>query len=145
MVPKNKEENSTIMELSSSQALLGFVGWTFSHVIPVIGLRVMKVLTGKFQYNVWKSDTTHGPEWYQRIRRSHDNCLQNLPLYATIVLLNIVNQKNNIDHLATWYLLARIGQSVSHLISEKPLWVNIRFGFFAIQIGLLGAMGYLTL
>jgi uncharacterized membrane protein YecN with MAPEG domain len=31
---------------------------------------------------------TFGPEWYHRVIRAHANCLENLPIFTLIVLVN---------------------------------------------------------
>ena len=37
------------------------------------------------------------------------------------------------DPLALWALAARVGQSITHLISTSSLAVQVRFGFFFAQ------------
>ena len=42
-----------------------------------------------------------------------------------------------VDGLAAFILLARVGQSLSHIISTAPLFVLLRATFFLAQVGMI--------
>ena len=80
-----------------------------------------------------------GGDAYWRLNRAHMNCLENLPMFATVVLVATVVgiRTGTLDTLAQTYLVARIGQSLAHVSSGSVLAVNVRFTFFLIQVGCL--------
>ena len=73
----------------------------------------------------------------RRIEDAHANCLENLPVFAVIVLTAAaLGRLPAVDALAPWVLYARIGQSAAHLWGVAPLQVLVRAGFWAVQLGL---------
>ena len=77
-----------------------------------------------------------------RLYRAHVNVLENLPLFAAVVLVAAVigRQSTALDVLSVAYLCARIGQSIAHVAPGAGLKFNVRFGFFATQIVCLAFM-----
>jgi uncharacterized MAPEG superfamily protein len=67
-----------------------------------------------------------------RAFRAHLNCLENLPLFASVVLVATVRGVVHplLDLLAVIYL-ARVGQTTIHL-SGRP--GNVRFTFLVVQL-----------
>ena len=66
--------------------LLGFVLWTA--VIAFVGIvvpRVASVLAGTAPPEGWPADVPHGSERYRRTMRAHLNCVENLPLFASVL------------------------------------------------------------
>ncbi len=119
--------------------LVGFVLWTLVLLFGVAGARVSKVLAGRASPGDFPSGVPHGTDAYWRLNRAHLNCLENLPLFAAVVLTarvaNVIGP--TLDVLAVVYLAARIGQSLAHVSSGSAIAVNVRFTFFLIQIGCL--------
>ena len=116
--------------------LLGFVAWTL-FLLTLIGVaRVSKVLTGAAQPNQFPAGVPHGSDAYWRLNRAHLNCLENLPLFASVVLIATVAgiRSGTLDVLARIVLGARIGQSLAHLSSGGNVAVNVRFAFFLTQV-----------
>ncbi len=123
--------------------LLGFVAWVVLILIVGIGaVRVGAVLAGKARPNAFPSDVPHGSEGYRRTMRAHANCVENLPLFASLVLTASVLQVQTplLDTLSVVFLTARIAQSVTHISSGRSLAVNIRFTFFVVQLTCYGFM-----
>ena len=78
----------------------------------------------------------HTP-YYHRLTRVRANLIENIPLWGGLLGLALMTQKTSItDPYALWFLLARLGQTTTHLVSVHPLAINIRFVFFMIQLGL---------
>jgi uncharacterized MAPEG superfamily protein len=74
----------------------------------------------------------------QRLTRAVANCQENLPLAIGVMLLAMVTGNVEITNAtAMWFLYARIGQSVAHLISTSTPMVMVRFAFFLVQFGLV--------
>ena len=124
--------------------LLGFVAWTLVLLLGVGFSRVGAVLSGEKKANEFPSGVPHGGDAYWRLNRAHMNCVENLPLFASVVLVATVAgvRAPMLDTLARVYLGARIGQSVTHVSSGGVMAVNVRFTFFLVQIGCL--VGFLT-
>ena len=117
-------------------APLFFAAWTLLLVGLIAGYRAQLVLQNRIRSNAFPSGTPHGPPWYQRLNRAHANCVENLPVFATIVVIGVLLDVDQALFLALpWIIVAaRVGQTFAHLASGTELAVNIRFGFFVIQI-----------
>lgn len=123
--------------------LLGFAVWTVLLVLIGIGpYRVGNVLLGKARPGSFPAAVPHGPDWYQRLMRAHANCVENLPVFATVVLVAAVTGFHHptFDTLAQVVLGARICQSIAHISSGRGRVINIRFGFFLTQLVCVGWM-----
>src|SRR3546814_20839762 len=69
--------------------------------------------------------------------RSHLNALENLPLFAVIVLAaTALGKTAAVETVACWVLYARIAQSLVHLVSVSSIMVTVRATFYFVQIGL---------
>src|SRR5215204_7225303 len=67
--------------------LLGFAGWTLLTLFGSIGVyRWSRILTNRASIAEWRADLPQGSDWYQRAMRAHMNCVENLPVYAAIVV-----------------------------------------------------------
>ena len=119
--------------------LAGFVAWTLVLLLGIAVARVGAVLRGEKQANEFPSGVPHGGDRYWRLNRAHLNCVENLPLFATVVLLSAVAgvKSPGLDTLARVYVAARVGQSLAHISSGSVLAVNVRFTFFLVQYGCL--------
>lgn len=131
--------------LSASLAgLLGFAAWTLLLVFAVLLYRTGIVFAGRSRANAW----TRGlpppagePGLVTRLGHAHQNCLEGLPLFATIVLVASLAGKLHVtDTVAMWVLYARMAQSVTHMIGISHWLVFIRANFFAAQLLLYAYM-----
>src|SRR5437763_12744438 len=112
--------------------LVGFALWALVLVLAVGTARSSQVLFGKKRANEFPSGTQHGGDRYWRLNRAHINTVENLPIFATLVLAGMLL------HLATpMFLLlprvilgARIAQSLVHISSGSSMAVNLRFTAF---------------
>src|SRR5688500_4234378 len=72
----------------SLYSLLGFVVWTLLVVMGGIGLpRISAVLARRAPPKSFVEDVPHGSERYRRTMRAHANCVENLPVFAALVLM----------------------------------------------------------
>ncbi|EMY75965.1 MAPEG family protein [Leptospira weilii serovar Ranarum str. ICFT] len=118
-------------------ALLGFVFWTLLLGLCVVGIRSFKVLTGTNKSNEFPAGIKHGSEFYWRLNRAHLNCIENLPIFAVLVLIAaFAGVLDETFELAAKIVLgARIFQTLAHLSSGSVLAVNARFTGFIVQYG----------
>ena len=118
--------------------LLGFVAWTIALVIALSIVRLRFLRRGGSAREFGIPDDRR-LVW--RLYRAHANALENLPLFAAVVLVAAVIHRSGpiLDGLAVAYLVARVGQSISHIAPGAGLRFNVRFGFFALQIACLTA------
>jgi uncharacterized MAPEG superfamily protein len=127
-------------------SLLGFVVWTLIVLVLGIGMpRIHAVLTRRAPPKSFLADVPHGSERYRRTMRAHLNCVENLPLYAALVLMGRVIELENatFDLLAALVLPARVLQSVTHISSGSNRAVLFRFYFFFAQLACFVGMAYL--
>ncbi|HVP30283.1 MAG TPA: MAPEG family protein [Myxococcota bacterium] len=126
--------------------LLGFVLWTTLLLVAIGAARVAQILGGKARPSDFPSGVPHGGDRYWRLNRAHLNCLENLPLFAAVVLTGAVIGADApiLDTLALVYLGSRVGQSLVHISSGSDRAVQVRFAFFLVQIGCLLGMVFVT-
>ncbi|MDB5987356.1 MAG: hypothetical protein JWR16_2409 [Nevskia sp.] len=122
-------------------ALIGFTAWTLLLVLVVFGYRGIRVLSGT-PINAWpRGAALADPAFVKRVSDAHINCLENLPIFAVIVLSAAALSKlPAIALLAPYVLYARLGQSLTHLIGTSVPLVMIRATFWAIQLVLFVLM-----
>ena len=118
----------------SATALVGYALWTIAIVFIIPAVRVPLIMGGKREANSFSSDGTDVSPFAARLARVHANCLENLPVFAALVLAALATGNAAVtDGLAMWVLGARIAQSTVHLSSGSNLAVNFRFAFFLVQ------------
>lgn len=118
--------------------LLAFALWTVSLLLFTIGIyRWTRILTGRVEIKAFRADNAQGDNWYSRAMRAHANCIENLPVFGAIVFALYASNLSGglIDVLAAIVLLARIGQSIIHVVFVQTNTVAfIRFIFFFTQL-----------
>ena len=125
------------MALSTPIAcLLGFVGWTLVLLTALAAARLAEIVSGKAGAGDFPAGVPHGGDAYWRLNRAHSNCLENLPIFAIVVLTAAILeiQSSTLDTAAVIFILARIAQSITHLASGSDIGVSARFSFYLIQI-----------
>jgi uncharacterized MAPEG superfamily protein len=90
----------------------------------------------------WAAGESPHPAHRRRIEDAHANCLENLPIFAVIVLAAAtLGRIGAVDALAPFVPYARIAQSLTHLSGVGPMQVLlVRAGFWAVQRVLFGWM-----
>jgi len=125
--------------------LLGFAFWTLITLLGSVGVyRWGRILTGRARLNEFPADVPHGSDWYRRAMRAHANCVENLPVYAAIVVAIIASgvQSKTLDVLAIILLVARVFQTITHIAFEPTnTMVGVRFAFYFTQLVCLFWMG----
>lgn len=129
--------------LLSHWALLGFASWTILLVFFTIGLpRLSAVLSKRARPSSFDPSVPHGSERYRRCLRAHANCVENLPVFASLVLLGSVLEVPGASFqlLAFAVLPARVVQSVAHIASGSDRAVLVRFSAFCAQFACFAAL-----
>src|SRR5262249_27733842 len=109
--------------------------------------RWSRILTGRASIAEWRADLPQGSDWYQRAVRAHMNCVENLPVYAAIVVALIATglQSPLMDRLAITILVARIGQPLPHIaLPPTNAATSLRFALFFVQAACMITMGVVT-
>jgi uncharacterized MAPEG superfamily protein len=118
-------------------ALLGFAVWTLLVLFGTVGVyRWSRILTGRVRISEWQADLPQDSDWYQRAMRAHMNCVENLPVFASLVLIAALIGLNSqtFELAAVVVLPARMLQSVTHVASGRNRAVLVRFVFFVAQL-----------
>jgi len=120
----------------SVAALVFYALWAVALVLMVGADRVLLVLRGEAKANAFASGTPHGTDSYWRLNRAHLNTVENLPIFATIVLSAYVVGQGTaaFNLLAAIVVCARIVQSLIHIASGSVTAVTFRFLAFGVQI-----------
>ncbi len=116
-------------------SIIGLIAWSLFLILALLTLRSALVLTGKVAVNGFLLDGSDIGEGNVRYMRALGNSLENLPLLIGPLLLAVAMQAQAIsDEVAVYILLARMAQSICHIISTNPVAVAARFSFYLIQI-----------
>ena len=122
--------------MTALQALLGFTAWTLALIGLVFGYRGLAYLKGT-PITHWPRGVRHAddPALLHRIEDAHANCLENLPLFAVLVLVAAAMAKlPAINALAACVLYCRVGQSLAHLWGTGSMLVHVRATLWAGQL-----------
>lgn len=118
--------------------LLGFAAWTVVLLLFTVGVyRWSRILTGRVPIRDFRADQVEGDDWYKRAMRAHGNCVENLPVFAAIVLALFASGVGGVvvDYLSVGILVARIVQSLIHVsLVQTNAVVVARFIFYFVQI-----------
>ena len=124
--------------------LLGFAGWTVALLASTIGIyRWALIFAGRAAVNGFPADAPEGADWYKRAMRAHANCIENLPVFAAIVIALHVSGAGGAaaDFASIAILAARIMQSLVHVcLPQTSAVVTVRFSFLMVQL-----VGFATL
>lgn len=121
--------------------LLAFTALTFGLVFIYVNYRVALVFTFKTPANSWTrgNPSWQNPAWVTRFEHAHANCLENLPIYAAIVLAaSLLDQLAVLEGLAWIYFGFRAAQVLIHLISTNALFVFLRANMLIGQWVIIG-------
>lgn len=101
--------------------------------------RVPMALFGSRKFSDWeRTELNTDPGFMVRAKGAHLNCVENFPIFAAVVVIAALMSKGAVvDGLAPCVLLARIGQSLSHILSTAPTFVLLRAAFFLSQVGMI--------
>jgi uncharacterized MAPEG superfamily protein len=128
--------------------LLLFAGWTLATLLGTVGIyRWTRILTGRARLGEFHADEVQGTDFYRRAMRAHANCVENLPVYAALVVVIVASgvRSPTLDRLAIAMLIARILQTVTHVaMPQSDAVVGVRFAFFFVQLAAMAGMGALV-
>ena len=115
--------------------LLGFAAWGMLILYGIGAMRTIAVRKGEKKPNEFTAGVPHGSDFYWRWNRAHLNVTENLPFFATIVIVGTLAhvQSDWFDRLAIVVLGARVLQSIFHISSGRNRVVLARFTAFSIQ------------
>jgi len=124
--------------------LLGFAAWTIVLLIFSIGAyRWFNILAGRMAISGFRADQPEGADWYKRSMRAHANCIENLPVFAAIVLALYVSGTSGpvVEFASIAVLAARVLQSLVHAcLRQTDAVVAVRFSLLLVQL-----VGFFTL
>ena len=117
-------------------ALVFYALWAIALVLTIAIDRLLLIFRGRVKNNEFLSGVPHGNEAYWRINRAHLNTVENLPIFAAIVLAAWVAgaESHLFNLLAMLVLAARIVQSIIHIMSGGQIATWFRTTMFAVQI-----------
>jgi len=125
-------------------ALILFALWGLLLVASVGIWRGAMLATGKMKAGTITSGAPHGPDAYWRLNRAHMNVMENLPVFAALVLVGVgrVANASEFDTLASVVIAARIVQSLIHISSGTAGAIRLRFAAYLVQWACFVWMGW---
>lgn len=117
-------------------ALVLFALWTMTLVLALGAWRLLLVVTRRVPSGGFTPGTQHGSDAYWRLNRAHMNATENLPIFATLVLVAAYFQVPDpaFEWLTSLVLYARIAQSLIHVSSGSQAAIALRFLAFVVQV-----------
>ena len=116
-------------------ALAGFAAWYVVLTILMGTFRMSRMVAAGKAANSFAVNGSDLPGFGERVTRARDNCYETLPIFASLALVAYASNRLAVtDPLAMWVLWARIGQSVTHLISTSVPAVLVRANLFFAQM-----------
>lgn len=132
-IPSTQTERQHVTP--SSLALVLYAAWTLLLLTAIAALRTNETLARRRPRNGFAVFGDDVSAFSARLCRAQANCYENLPAFAALVLVAVTTGHSQVtDPLALWLVAARIGQSVTHLISIRNWALNLRFVFFVAQM-----------
>ena len=120
---------------STAIALIGFAGWYTLLSVALAGYRVRFILAGTKAANTFTNDGEDLGGLGHRLTRARNNCFETIGLFAAIALgASLAGRLDLTDPLAMWVLYARIGQSITHVVSTSVPAVLLRANLFFAQM-----------
>ena len=117
--------------------LLGYVTWILVLLLWLAVYRTLLVAKKQQTVNGFKADGSNSPAFGERLARAQGNCVESFAFIGGLMLLALATNSAAITNgLALLLLAARLGQSITHLLSTSVLAVQIRFAFFLAQIAI---------
>ncbi|MEN9727786.1 MAG: hypothetical protein RL434_2152 [Pseudomonadota bacterium] len=115
-------------------ALIGLAAWAIIQTFVLVFVRLNAVRAGH-PINTFDPTGKDLRGFAYRVTRAHGNTLENLAIFAGLLLYAIATSQTAItEGLACWLLYARIGQSVVHMFSTSAPFVLLRANLFGAQM-----------
>jgi len=119
----------------TAAALVGFAAWLALLTIALGFYRLAVMLRTNKAINSFATDGQDIDPLGHRLTRARNNCYETLPVFAALALGASTSGRLDVtDPLAMWVLYARIGQSLTHIVSTSAPAVQLRATFFFAQI-----------
>ena len=116
-------------------ALAGYIIWTIALFLVLAAYRTS--LSKERNTLKFSADGSDMPDFGQRLTRAQANCSESFTIIGGTLLLALATNSGAItDDLALVVLVARLAQSLVHLVSTSNLAIQLRFVTFLIQIGI---------
>ncbi|PCI99293.1 MAG: hypothetical protein COB14_06745 [Alphaproteobacteria bacterium] len=117
--------------------LLAFVLWTVMWIFVMLVLRMKVAIPGKVKITEFTHTGAEISPLMQRVSRVHANCLENLPIFASVVFVAAQTGTLDIINGLVWvYFGARVLQSLIHASSVSKAFIMPRAMCFWVQVGL---------
>ncbi len=118
-------------------SLLGYITWILILLVWLAIYRTVLVAKKEQAVNDFKSDGSNSPAFGEQLARAQGNCVESFAFIGGLMLLALATNSAVITNgLALLLLAARLGQSITHLLSTSVLAVQVRFVFFLIQVAI---------
>lgn len=124
--------------------LLAFAAWTLLTLALTVGsYRWGRILTRRAGFRDFGEYQIEGPAWYRRGMRAHANCVENLPIFAAIVVVVFAADLHSLtlDVLSLIVIGARIPHTLVHVSFEQTeTVVRLRSLLYNTQFLAMAAM-----
>lgn len=124
--------------MTTIQAVIALATIWLAVTALLLGLRGTLVMLGKRKADQFLPDSSDQSPIIQRITRTHANNYENIPAMLA-VLLAMIAMNVSLDPMWMTVLVAgRLLQNLIHIVHVNHWTVQLRFAFFAAQLGVIG-------
>ncbi len=118
--------------------LLAYAGWALFLLILLISARSLAVLSGKTKADGFPPYHYNPACPLNRLHRAYLNTLELLGILIVVGATALwLGNTELAACLLPWIVAARVAQSIIHLVGVNHWLVQIRFGFFLVQVALV--------
>jgi hypothetical protein len=119
-------------------ALLAYIAWTLILLVALAAYRSYLSMSGSFAGLKFKADGSDIPDFGNRLTRAQANCVESFSFIGGVLLIAMATDSTAITNgFAYILLIARLAQSAVHLWSTSNIAIQLRFGFFLVQVGIV--------
>jgi len=128
--------------MTATTAVLLYAAWTLLLPIVYAGIRVPMIASRRKRADHWeRNKLSDDPPLLIRAKHAHFNCVENLAVFAAVVIIGVLLGKHAIvDALAPYVLYARLAQSIVHMTGTSLPQIALRGLFYGIQVVLIFTM-----
>ncbi|MDX1804982.1 MAG: MAPEG family protein [Alcanivorax sp.] len=118
--------------------LLAYAGWALLLLLTLLAARGLSVLAGKAKADDFPPYHYNPGCPLNRLSRAYLNTLELLGVLAVVVGVGLyLGYADLAAELLPWLLMARVAQTVVHLIGVNHWLVMVRFSFFLLQVAIV--------
>lgn len=118
-------------------ALIAYILWTMLLLLSLAGFRTFYNKSNNRKSLKFDASGSDVGGFGERLTRAHANCYESFVFVAGPMILALATGSAAITNgLAIYMIMARLAQSIVHIVSVANIAITLRFVFFLVQFGI---------